>query len=176
MIRVREISMTPQHHESQILTEVAKQLKVSVSKIKNMKIVRRSIDARKKPNVKIIYTVDVAVEGDEEKVLKKSNCKKAVIAPVLRYDVERKENKPKHRPVVVGFGPAGMFASLVLAMAGLNPIVYERGEDAKSRHEKVQHFFETGELDTKSNVQFGEGGAGTFSDGKLNTGVNNPRI
>ncbi len=69
-----------------------------------------------------------------------------------------------------------MFAALILALAGWKPLVLERGEDAESRHEKVEKFFQTGELDTKSNVQFGEGGAGTFSDGKLNTGVNNPRI
>ena len=78
--------------------------------------------------------------------------------------------------MVVGFGPAGMFAALILAINGLCPIVLERGEDAVTRHEKIQKFWETGELDIKSNVQFGEGGAGTFSDGKLNTNVNNPRI
>ena len=86
------------------------------------------------------------------------------------------EVSPNNRPVVIGFGPAGMFAALVLALAGLCPLVLERGEDAVTRKQKVDHFFKTGQLDSRSNIQFGEGGAGTFSDGKLNTGVNNPRI
>ena len=176
MIRIRDISLPPEHNAHQLTFEAARLLKISASKIRSLRLVRRSIDARKKPDVKLIYTVDVAVEGSENKILRQSGCKKAAVAPKDFYRVPKTIARPTHRPVVVGFGPAGMFAALILSMAGLEPLVLERGEDAQTRHEKVQHFFATGELDVRSNVQFGEGGAGTFSDGKLNTGVNNPRI
>ena len=176
MIRIRDITLPPRHSVSQLSFEAAQLLRVSNSTIRKVKIVRRSIDARKKPDVKYNYTIDVQVSGNEEKILRNSRCKKASIAPWTGYKVKPLKNPDAKRPVVVGFGPAGMFAALVLAMAGARPIVLERGEDAESRHEKVQRFWQTGELDPRSNVQFGEGGAGTFSDGKLNTGVNNPRI
>ena len=176
MIRIRDISMQPKHDPNQLLFEAAKLLKVTGSKIRKLRIVRRSVDARFKPDVRFIYTVDVAVDGNEQKILKFSGCKKASVAPNDYYKVPLCHAQTSQRPIIVGFGPAGMFAALVLSIAGLRPIVLERGEDAATRHEKVQHFFETGELDEISNVQFGEGGAGTFSDGKLNTGVNNPRI
>ena len=176
MIRIRDISLPPEHDANQLIYESAKMLRISASRIRGMSLVRRSVDARKKPDVRIVYTVDVAVDGSENKILKSSGCKKAALAPISYYKPPKAIYQSEQRPVVVGFGPAGMFAGLILAMAGLKPIILERGEDAQTRHQKVQHFFETGELDTTSNVQFGEGGAGTFSDGKLNTGVNNPRI
>ena len=176
MIRIREIAMPPEHNPAQLSFEAARLLKVSNSKIRQLRIVRRSIDARKKPDVKVMYTIDVAVDGNENKILKFSGCKRAAIAPVSYYKPPKNAPKPAKRPVVVGFGPGGMFAALILAMAGLQPIVLERGEDAATRHEKVEKFWTTGQLEERSNVQFGEGGAGTFSDGKLNTGVNNPRI
>ena len=176
MIRIREIPMPPEHNIAQLSYEAARLLKISNSKVRRVKLVRRSVDARKKPDVRIVYTVDVAVDGNEQKILKHAGCKRAAIAPVHGYKPPKARAELPKRPVVVGFGPAGMFAGLVLALAGTRPLILERGADAATRHEKVQNFFKTGQLDTKSNVQFGEGGAGTFSDGKLNTGVNNPRI
>lgn len=176
MIRIREISLPPEHNVAQLSYEAARMLKISNSKVRRVKLVRRSVDARKKPDVRIVYTIDVAVDGNESKILKQSGCKRAQIAPVQFYKPPKSAPSQDLPPVVVGFGPAGMFASLILALAGLRPIVLERGDDAATRHEKVQNFFEEGVLDPRSNVQFGEGGAGTFSDGKLNTGVNNPRI
>ncbi len=176
MIRIRDISMAAEHDPNQLIFEAARILKVSGSKIKKLSVYRRSIDARKKPDVRIIYTVDVQVNGNEQKILRSCGSKKAVIAKDPYYLPPKCGCQPRVRPVIVGFGPAGMFAALVLAQAGLRPLVLERGENALARKEKVDRFFSEGILDEHSNVQFGEGGAGTFSDGKLNTGVNNVRI
>ena len=169
MIRIRDISLPPDGDMARLVQAAARQLRISPNEIKQLDLKRRSVDARKKNDVRIIYTVDVAVKGREDKILKMAHCARASLAQDPVYHVPQPRSIPAQRPVIVGFGPAGMFAALVLSMAGLRPLVLERGQDAKARHAAVLEFWKTGTLDPECNVQFGEGGAGTFSDGKLFT-------
>ena len=175
MIRIRDISLRPGEGMMQLIQSAAKTLKCTPKEILRFQIVKRSIDARKKQDVRVIYTVDVSVKGDEAQRIARAKSPKVTPSDYRPYHLPMPAGLPEHRPVVVGFGPGGMFAALTLAEAGLRPIVLERGLDAQTRHEKVEHFWKTGELDPSCNVQFGEGGAGTFSDGKLNTGTRDDR-
>ena len=120
MIRLSDISLPPEHSAHQLPFEAARMLRIPNSKIRGVRIVRRSVDARKKPNVRIIYTIDVTVDGSEKKILKQSGCKRASIAPATRYKPPKSACSPEKRLVVVGFGPGGMFAALILALAGLS--------------------------------------------------------
>jgi len=172
MIVLRNLSLSPGEKERALRRLAARALRTDEGNIGELKILKKSLDARKKDKIRWLYSVAAEVKRDEERLL--SRCPGASRYQPETYEIPAAASD--RRPVVVGFGPAGMFAALVLAEAGLRPIVLERGGDVETRTAAMRRFWETGVLDEKTNVQFGEGGAGTFSDGKLNTGTHDGRI
>lgn len=175
MIRINEIKLLLDENECELTKKAAKILKIKENEIKKLTIFKKSVDARKKDNIQFIYAVDVVLDN-EKQVFKKLNNSKIQIAEPYVYKLPENKRKSNLRPVVVGFGPAGMFAGLILALSGLKPIIIERGKAVEDRQKDVNLFWEKKELNPESNVQFGEGGAGTFSDGKLTTGIKSPYI
>lgn len=174
-VKINNIILSIDDDISEVKIKAAKRLNISSKDFKSFKILRESIDARKKNSIKFNYSVLVECDN-ESKVVSCANDK-----DIKTEEMNCSENfdfgseKLEHRPVIAGMGPAGMFAGLLLAEKGYRPIIIERGEDADKRTESVKRFWNGGELDTESNVQFGEGGAGTFSDGKLTTRIKDPR-
>lgn len=138
---------------------------------------KKSVDARKRSELLFVYSVMFDFDADfqiKDTAVLQAACEKEGIAIVPNSPFDFPEARSDYRPVIVGFGPCGMFAALVLAKAGLRPIVLERGADVDTRQKSVEAYWNGGILDTETNVQFGEGGAGTFSDGKLLTRINDP--
>ena len=171
MILIRSLRLEAGEDISALRPRAAKALGCPAREIGELKLIKRSLDARKKSDIHYICSVAVSLPG-EEKYLERNKALSLYHFP----EPELPSVEPDSSPVVVGFGPAGMFAALALALAGARPIVLERGQPVEQRQKDVDAFRRGGPLNTESNVQFGEGGAGTFSDGKLNTGTHDERM
>ncbi len=175
MIKIQNIALGLDESEELLKEKAGKILRISPEGIKSIKIEKESIDARKKP-LKFIYTVLLEVNQEKE-VLRKNNDPQvsAYTSPEIRI-LPLGEEKMVDPPVIVGLGPAGLFAGLKLAREGYRPIILEQGEPMAERDRSVDHFMQMGILNPKSNIQFGEGGAGAYSDGKLTTRIKDPRV
>lgn len=173
-IIVSEIKIAPGEPKELAFEKAFSVLKIKSSEVKSASISKISVDARHKDNVHLVCSVAVSCEN-EEKIVVKSKSKNVVLKKIAPTEIPLLKGEPKSRPVIVGFGPAGMFAGLYLARAGARPIIFERGAKVEERTEAVENYWKGGVLNEKANVQFGEGGAGTFSDGKLTTRINDPR-
>ena len=170
MIRVRQVKVPLTHDELSVWKErIANKLKIKVSDIEDIKINKKSIDARDKQNIFFVYEFDVECKNASA-ILKRNKDKDIFETPNEKYVFEASGTKKlDNRVVIVGSGPSGLFCAYMLAEAGYKPLIIERGERIEERVKSVEKFFETNQLNPNSNIQFGEGGAGTFSDGKLNT-------
>lgn len=172
MLRINQLKIQTDHTPEQLKKKAARALHIPIQDIVDIRIYRKSLDARKKPELFFSYALDVWLK-DEDKVLGNRQNQGLDIQKVDSKEYSFRYNKildkPSHPPVIAGMGPAGLFCGYFLALSGYCPILLERGQDVEARKRDVEAFWDTGILNPSSNVQFGEGGAGTFSDGKLNT-------
>ncbi len=186
LIRIEEITLTLEDDERVLINKIADILAIETKEVIDYAIVKRALDSRNKSKILFVYSVDVKIKAPENYFSESKQGTYSTKEKNRRHKVRIQEhyiykiksvlpNAVQKRPIVVGTGPSGLFSALLLAMSGLKPLVIERGKDVDSRINDVGIFFSTGKLNVNSNIQFGEGGAGTFSDGKLNTLVNNPK-
>ncbi|MCD8363143.1 MAG: NAD(P)-binding protein [Lachnospiraceae bacterium] len=167
MLTIRDLKLPVTHTPEELKEKIIKTLRIHPEELIHYELIRRSLDARG-GKLKYVYLIDAEVKR-EKTVLRRAPAQ-VKRAERVHYQFPEPGTEPlRHRPVIIGAGPAGLFCALQLSRAGYVPLVLERGERAADRARTVRHFWESGELDIQSNVQFGEGGAGTFSDGKLNT-------
>ena len=169
MIRINQIKMPVSHTNESVMRKAAGILHIKEKDILSFQIIKKSIDARKKPEIFIIYVVDVEIEN-EERILRRVKGTQVQKVEEKAYRFPNPGKTPLcSRPVIIGTGPAGLFCGYFLALHGYRPILFERGKTVEARTKDVEEFWRNNSLHTDSNIQFGEGGAGTFSDGKLNT-------
>lgn len=167
MYRLKDIKIRENISDIEVFRRAIKTYGISESKVKRWRIFKKSIDARNKADVHFVYTIDI--DTDDSKIVSRLTKIDEISFPKITN-----RRKSKYRPIIVGAGPAGLFAALILAQNGVKPIVLEQGKTVDERLKDIEEFKSTGNLNVLSNVQFGEGGAGTFSDGKLNTGISSP--
>ncbi len=168
MIRITEIKLPLEHQPSDINAAIIKKLGINAADLLEYTIFKRGVDARKANAILLAYTLDVTVQGEAKVLAKLRKDPHVKVAPDTSYHfVAKAPNELKNRPVIIGLGPSGLFAALILAQSGFKPLVLERGKAVRERTKDTFNFWRKSELNTESNVQFGEGGAGTFSDGKL---------
>ena len=169
MIRVNQVKVPLSHGQEDVLYKTAKILRTAPEKILSWQIVKKSIDARKKPDITVVYSVDVRVDAQDAVLARCGNSQVQAVTDKPYIFPQEGTEKLVHRPIIIGTGPAGLMCGYLLAKHGYKPLILERGRCVEERREDVEKFWRDGMLDPSSNVQFGEGGAGTFSDGKLNT-------
>ena len=176
MLRLTEVKLALGHSECEIRSAVLRRLGIAQNELLGYTIFKRSYDARKRSAVALIYCLDVEVKNEAQLLERMRGRRDISRAPDTRYRyVARASNAPvATRPVVIGTGPCGLFAGLILAQMGFHPLILERGKSVRERTVDTFGFWRKRELNPESNVQFGEGGAGTFSDGKLYSQIKDP--
>ena len=174
MLRINNLKIRKNLSNDEVLNIAIQKISIDKTDILNWAISKKSIDARKKDDVHFIYSIDLNVKNENKYLTKKNKLIEKIDMPNYTLSFKSPSNVPTKNPIIVGAGPSGLFAALTFVQNGVKPIIIEQGKPVEERQKDVEIFRTTGKLNTLSNVQFGEGGAGTFSDGKLTTGINSP--